>query len=168
MAADACAELGFDLVQLPEKTISELDKILPAWWNRGNPVDLVAGAGADSIFKAVELVMEVPAVEALMFLSLMPALRMGSFDAPQDKSIRMTWGKAMVESVTRALEEFNALADKYHKPIIVSSEYMWASHLEEAEINYALGRHNAVCYHLPRDAARVLDALVRYSEYVRK
>ena len=168
LAADACAELGFDLVQLPEETIRELDKILPAWWNRGNPVDLVAGADADNIFKAVELVMQVPAVEALMFLSLMPALRMGSFDAPQDKSVREKWGKAMVESVARALEEFNALADKYQKPIVVSSEYMWASHQEEAEINYALGRHNAVCYHLPRDAAIALDSLVRYGEYVRK
>ena len=69
LAADACAELGFDIVQLPEETINELDKILPAWWNRGNPVDLVAGAAADNLFKAVELVMQCPSVDALMFLS---------------------------------------------------------------------------------------------------
>ncbi len=168
LAADACAELGFDIVQLPEQTINELDKILPAWWNRGNPVDLVAGAGADSLFKAVELVLQCPAVEGLMFLSLMPALRIGTFDAPQDKSGRENWGKRTIESVALALEEFNALADKYNKPIVVASEYLWANNIEQAEITFSLGRHNAVCYHMPGEAACVLDALVKYGEYVRQ
>ncbi|MBI4767645.1 MAG: CoA-binding protein [Deltaproteobacteria bacterium] len=166
LAADACAELGFDVVQLPEETIAALDKILPAWWNRGNPVDLVAGAGVDSIFKAVELVMECPGVEALMFLSLMPAIRMGSFDAPQDKNIREAWGERMTESVALAMDEFNAMADKYNKPVVIATEYMWASHVEQAGITFKLGQHGAVCYHMPGDAARVLDAMVRYSEYI--
>jgi acyl-CoA synthetase (NDP forming) len=167
LAADACAELGFNVVQLPEETIDELDKILPAWWNRGNPVDLVAGATADNIFKAAELVMQCPSVDALMFLSLMPALRMGSFDAPQDKSIRENWGKKMVESVALAMDEFNALADKYNKPVVIASEYMWATNVEQAGITFRLGQHNAVCYHMPGEAARVLEAMVRYGEYVR-
>jgi acetate---CoA ligase (ADP-forming) len=167
LAADACAQLGFDVVRLPEGTINELDKILPAWWNRGNPVDLVAGAGADNLFKAVDLVMQCPGVDALMFLSLMPALRMGSFDAPQDKSNREIWGEKMIESVALAMDEFNALADKHHKPIIIASEYMWANNYEQAGITFRLGQHNAVCYRMPGEAASVLDALVKYSEYVR-
>ena len=168
LAADACAELGFDIVQLPEETINELDKILPAWWNRGNPVDLVAGAAADNLFKAVELVLQCPSVDALMFLSIMPALRMGTFDAPQDKPARENWGGRMIESVALAMDEFNALADKYNKPIIIASEYMWANHIEQAGITFNLGRHNAVCYRMPGGAARVLDALVTYGEYVRQ
>jgi acetyltransferase len=167
LAADACAELGFDLVQLPEETIKELDKILPAWWNRGNPVDLVAGAAVDSLFKAVELVIQCPSVHSLMFLSIMPALRVGSFDAPVDDAAREDWGNRLIESVALCLDEFNAIADKYNKPIVVASEYMWATHVEQAEITLALGRHNAVCYHLPGEAARVLDALVKYYEYAK-
>ena len=60
MGADACAERGFNVVALPETTIRELDKLLPAWWNRGNPVDLVAGSTPDNIFKALEMVMQCP------------------------------------------------------------------------------------------------------------
>ncbi|MFH0789796.1 MAG: CoA-binding protein [Pseudomonadota bacterium] len=167
LAADACAELGFDIVQLPQETIQELDKILPAWWNRGNPVDLVAGAAVDNIFKAVELVMKCPSVDALMFLSLMPAIRMGSFDAPQDKNIREAWGERMMESVALAMDEFNVLADKYNKPVVIATEYMWATNVEQAGITFRLGQHNAVCYHMPGDAARVLEAMVRYGEYVK-
>ncbi|MEW6186924.1 MAG: CoA-binding protein [Thermodesulfobacteriota bacterium] len=166
LAADACAELGFDLVQLPEQIIRELDKILPAWWNRGNPVDLVAGAGADTIYRAVELVMQCPSVQGMMFLSLMPAIRMGGFDAPQEGPARELWAKKMTEAVTQAVEEFNTLAAKYGKPVVLASEYMWATHLEQAQITFALGGHNAVCYRLPGQAARVLDALVRYGEFI--
>ena len=78
------------------------------------------------------------------------------------------WGKTMVESVALAMDEFNALADKYNKPIIIASEYMWANHIEQAGITFNLGRHNAVCYRMPGGAARVLDALVNYGEYVRQ
>ena len=168
LAADACAELGFDVVQLPEDIIRELDKILPAWWNRGNPVDLVAGTTVDNIYKAVELVMQCPSVDAMMFLSLMPALRRGSFDAPHDERAREAWGKKMTEVVAQAVDEFNALADKHNKPIVLASEYMWATHSEQAEITFTLGGHNAVCYRMPGQAARALDALVKYSEYLRK
>lgn len=168
LAADACAELGFDVVQLPRETLRELDKILPAWWNRGNPVDLVAGAAVDNIYKAVELVMQCPSVDAMMFLSLMPALRMGGFSAPRDEETRAPWAKKMTEEVARAMDAFNALADRYGKPIVVASEYMWATHGEQAEINFALGGHNAVCYRMPGRAARVLDALAKYGEFLRK
>jgi acetyltransferase len=168
LAADACAELGFDLVTLPDETIRELDKILPAWWNRGNPVDLVAGAAIDNIYKAVELLMRCPSVDALMFLSIMPALRVGSFNAPREERAREKWGEELITSVARAMEEFNALADKYHKPIVIASEHMWATYKERAAITFRLGRHNAVCYHMPDRAARVLDALVRYGKCIKK
>ncbi|MGA3085146.1 MAG: hypothetical protein ABSE95_10155, partial [Thermodesulfobacteriota bacterium] len=148
--------------------ITELDKILPAWWNRGNPVDLVAGAEVDNIYKAVELVMQCPSVDAMMFLSIMPALRAGSFNAPQDKAGREQWGQRLIESVAMSLDEFNAMADKYNKPIVIASEHMWATNYEQAEITFTLGQHNAVCYRMPGEAARVLDALATYGEYIRK
>jgi acyl-CoA synthetase (NDP forming) len=73
LAADACAELGFEVVSLPEQTIMELDSFMPAWWNRGNPVDLVAGGAPDTSFKAVETVLRCPSVDGVMMMSIMPA-----------------------------------------------------------------------------------------------
>lgn len=168
MAADACEELGFDLIKLPDETIRELDKILPAWWNRGNPVDLVAGAVADNIFKAVELVMQCRNVDGMMFLSIMPAMRRESFDQPHDAAEREEWGPQMLEACANALDEFNAIADKYQKPLVVASEHMWAGQQEQAAIDFVLGGRNAVCYRMPDAAARVLDALVKYGDYVRR
>jgi acyl-CoA synthetase (NDP forming) len=167
LAADACAALGFNVVKLPEATIKELDKLLPAWWNRGNPVDLVAGVAGDNIFKAIELVMQVPSVDSMMFLSIMPALKVRGFDAPQQPEAREKWGKEITAAVIEAFERLNAIADKYQKPLVVASEHMWSTAVEQAEIGYELGKNNAVCYHMPHEAAAVLEAMAKYSGYLR-
>jgi len=41
MAADSAVEAGVSIPDLDEKTIKKLDKILPAAWSRGNPVDIL-------------------------------------------------------------------------------------------------------------------------------
>ncbi len=168
MAADACAELGFNVVTLPEATIRELDKLLPAWWNRGNPVDLVAGSTPDNIFKAIETVIQCPAVESMVFLSMMPALRIRGFDLPTDETERARYGDVLEQAVAGAMDELNRLADKYNKPLVVATEHIWATNVEEARIPYILGKQNAVCYHMPHEAARVLRALLGYSEYLQR
>jgi len=44
---------------------------------------------------------------------------------------------------------------------------MWATAVEAAGITFELGRHNSACYHMPHEAATVLDALVRYAAYLK-
>jgi acyl-CoA synthetase (NDP forming) len=168
LAADACAALGFDVVKLPGKTIKELDKLLPAWWNRGNPVDLVAGSTPDNIFKALELVLACPSVNAVIMLSILPALRIKGFNAPVGNKARGQWGEEAVNAVVEAMDHFNALAWKYNKPLVVASEHMFASSVEETRITYSIGHKELTCYHMPHQAALVLNALAGYGEYLRR
>lgn len=168
LAADACAGLGFDVVKLPQETIGELDKLLPSWWNRGNPVDLVAGSTPDNIFKALELVLGCPAVNALVMLSIMPALRIKGFSAPLEPEAREKWGREGVNAVVEAMEHFNQLAVQYRKPVIVATEHIFASAIEETMINHALGQRELACYHMPHQAAEALAALAAYGEFLRR
>jgi acyl-CoA synthetase (NDP forming) len=168
IGADACSEFGFDVVALPETTIRELDKLLPAWWNRGNPVDLVAGSKPDNIFKAIELVMQCPSVDSMMFLSMMPAMRIKTFDMPTEDDERTRYGEVLLQAVAGAMDELNNLIDKYNKPLVVATEHMFATNIEQARIPYLLGQHNATCYYMPHEAAYVLRALVGYSEYLKR
>ena len=166
LAADACAGLGFDVIRLPEETIRELDKILPAWWNRGNPVDLVAGSFADTVFKAVEVVLCCPSVDAAMMLSIMPALMVRGFGASVDEAAKEKWGNEMVQAVVDAMERFKALAQKYQKPLVVASAQIFADAVQETRIIYALGQRELICLHMPHEGAQVLAGLAEYSEYL--
>ena len=165
LAADACMELGLDVVTLPEATLKELDAILPAWWNRGNPVDLVAGSFADSVFHAVEAVLSCPAVDAVIFLSIMPALKIKNFASTAEQTQTERDDQELVEATGDALDRFNALARKYGKPLVVGSEHLLATAMQETHITYALGQRDAVCYQMPHEAAEVMSALADYGEW---
>ena len=68
LTADACVEAGLEVPQLPEETLQALDKRLPPWWNRQNPVDLVGGISRGAFFKAVEALAKSPALDGVIAL----------------------------------------------------------------------------------------------------
>lgn len=165
MGADVCAEMGFDVVKLPDETIRALDTLLPTWWNRGNPVDLVAGSKPDNIYKAVEQIMQCPSVDAMMFLSMVPMLKIRAFDLPTEADERAKFGEVLENAVIEAMEGLNKLVKKYNKPMVVATEQIFATNIEEARLPYLLGKHDLACYHMPHEAARVLLALADYARY---
>lgn len=168
MGADACEELGLEVVKLPDTTIRELDGLLPAWWNRGNPVDLVAGSKPDNILKAVELLMQCPSVDLVMFLSMIPMMKVRAFDLPTEETERAKYGEVLEKATIEVMEALNSLVKRYGKPLVTATEHIFATNTEEAQIPYILGQRNLACYHMPHDAARVLLALSTYAEYRRR
>jgi acyl-CoA synthetase (NDP forming) len=168
LTADACAELGLDVVALPEETIKELDSFMPAWWSRNNPVDLVAGSSPDTSFRAVETVLRCRSVDGVIMMSIMPALRLERLRAAADEAERRRWGDNLVKAVVNVLERFSNLADAHQKPVVVASEQMFADAFQEAKIIQALGQRNLACYHMPHQAAAVLSGLASYGDYLRR
>jgi acyl-CoA synthetase (NDP forming) len=166
LAADASHELGFDVIPLPGDVLEELNGFLPAWWNRGNPVDLVAGSMGDPIFRCAEALLRSPLVDAALVMGIMTALAGKRIPASADEEGRARWEEELTHAVVEVMERFNALAEKYQKPVVVASEQMFADAVLETRIVHALGQRNSVCYHVPRRAVAVLDALTRYGEYV--
>jgi acyl-CoA synthetase (NDP forming) len=166
LAADASNEMGFDVVRLPEEVIRELDGFLAAWWNRGNPVDLVAGSMGDPIFKCAEVLLRCPIVDCVLVMGIMTALIGKRAPASSDESGRSNWQKELTQGVVDVMERFNRMAQTYGKPVVVASEQMFADAVLETRIVHALGQNNSVCYHMPQRAVAVLDALARYGEYL--
>jgi len=166
LGADSCTELGLEVISLPEKTIEELDSILPPWWNRANPVDLVAGSSPTAIFKAVELVLSCTSVDGLLMLSMMNAVRFKRLSASVGEINKERWERETIEATANAVDRFNELAKKYQKPVIIASEQMWANAVQETKLTYALGQRNSICYQHPHQAATVLASLANYNEYL--
>ena len=166
LAADASNELGFDVIPLPDQVIEELDGFLPAWWNRGNPVDLVAGSMGDPIFRCTETLLRCPLVDSVLVMGIMTALAGKGFSFSTDPEGRSGGETVWTQAVGDVMERFNHMAERYGKPVVVATEHMFADAILETRIVEALGRRNAVCYHMPYRAAAVLDALARYGEYL--
>ena len=166
MAADECVSLGLEMARLPDETIKQLDAFLPIWWNRGNPVDLVAGSNADDVRRVVETVLASPDVDGVIYIGLMPALKFTPQELKQRGSAGDDWGDALVRAAVEVVEHLRGLARKYEKPVVVASEHLIASAGQEARMLHAIGQAGSVCYEMPYEAAEVMAALVSYGKWV--
>jgi acetyltransferase len=68
MATDSLLTRGGSLAKLDQKTMDELNGILPHYWSRGNPVDILGDARAERFRKAVELCMDDENVDGVLII----------------------------------------------------------------------------------------------------
>ena len=70
LTADALAENGLQLAELPPEILAAVDELLPPFWSHGNPIDLVATVTHGVPERVIELVAETDAVDAVITLAL--------------------------------------------------------------------------------------------------
>jgi acetyltransferase len=74
MAADALSDYGHEPVALATETIKKLDAILPPYWSKRNPVDMLGDATPDLYRKVVEICLFAKEFNGLLILSAPQAL----------------------------------------------------------------------------------------------
>lgn len=68
MAADALSDYGVEPVSLREETLALLNQILPPFWSRGNPVDILGDASAERYSQVVDILIRAPEVDGLLVM----------------------------------------------------------------------------------------------------
>jgi acyl-CoA synthetase (NDP forming) len=159
LAADASARAGLEVVRLPEATLRELDGILPPWWSRSNPVDLVAGLREGDLANSLECLLRCPAVDGVVLLGIMPAIPLRPLPASAGAEAVAERIQAIVRIAVEVFDGLMELADRHEKPVVIGSEIFPAGDLE-TQLAEALGSRGYVCYPKPEDAVAVMAALV--------
>lgn len=171
LTADACIDAGLDVTPLPEETLKRLDARLPAWWNRQNPVDLVAGMSRGAFFKAVEIVCQCDSIDGIITLGFgyghEAAAALASLPA------NLVPGSAEYINATHEsdLRGMNFLLDmiaKYGKPVLLASEFGIGAERDGNIPILDLRRRNVILYPSSRRTAQVMARLVRYGEYLQR
>lgn len=68
MAADALAAYGMEPVALSPETMSKLDAILPPYWSRNNPIDILGDASPERYRKVVEVCISAPEIKTMIII----------------------------------------------------------------------------------------------------
>ena len=71
LMADEVARNGLELAEFPPELIAAVDELLPSFWSRRNPLDMVATAGGDVGPRVLELVAGCDTVDAIVVLSVL-------------------------------------------------------------------------------------------------
>jgi acyl-CoA synthetase (NDP forming) len=168
ITVDACAENGLTIPPLPEKIIKEMDKFLPKYWSRGNPIDLVATISHDPYLDCLEILANWDGIDAVI------ALGAGRRAPKYSYSKDVTGPQPLVDAIhvveqyfkDRAqkrdwmLEGIGKLIKRTGKPIIVVSigpEALHRSNLYEFQV---------VSYPTPERAVRVLWQMYKYRRFL--
>jgi len=124
ITADACNELGLEVPPLDESIVGRLDSLLPAFWSRGNPVDMVATMGMDPYIECLEALISWERVDAVISLSgdagplahLLPDIKKKAEGIlPSEKTEKIM--QHVSESRMRIYERVCELVEKYRKPV---------------------------------------------------
>ena len=157
LAADEMSRQQLTLLDPPAELLAELDEILPPFWSRRNPFDMVATAGGDVGPRVVEAVTRCADVDAVVVLSVLGVPNTGdevrSQSATGDYDDFSPWEKRYLDGVAALMAETG-------KPIINVPDLPIRRALYSGDHPFA-----PVVVPTPRAAALVIERMARYSEW---
>jgi acyl-CoA synthetase (NDP forming) len=166
ITADACNELGLEVPPLDESIVRRLDSLLPAFWSRGNPVDMVATMGMDPYIECLEALISWEKVDAVISLSgdtgplahLLPDIKKKAEGTlPGDKTEKIM--QHVSESRMRIYERVGELVEKCRKPVFaVGTNFPRGKGTGKSE--FALAQ-----FRTPERAAKAAGVMYQYYKY---
>jgi acyl-CoA synthetase (NDP forming) len=168
ITVDGCEESGLEVPFLPQDVIRKLDKILPRYWSRGNPVDLVATIAKDPYLECLEILAQWEGIDAILALGA----RRGVHSYPYAKEVKGP--QQLIDAIALAVEtiqkearapdkvlmNIGQLVKRFDKPIIAVTLASESAH------RLFLEKFNVVSYQTPERAVRVLSHMVRYRRFL--
>lgn len=163
LAADELARNDLELAALEPQVLAGLDELLPGYWCRSNPVDLVAAVGPDLAASTLSMLAESEAVDAVVVLGILRSPSTGWMsDDPASAGVPGGPGRGSFNPAEVAfLERVTELMARTGKPII----NVPLRPLEAATFPGG-ARHDPVILYSPVAAVRALAAMAWYGEYV--
>ena len=139
MATDALIAQGGTLAKLSEKTMEKFNSILPHFWSRGNPIDILGDAKADRYRAVVEACLDDDNVDGIVIIYTAQAV-------------------AEPVQVAKSLAELIRSRSYQNKTILTS--FMGYGAVEEA--NRIFVEHNIPTYSTPEQAIKTYQYMYQY------
>ena len=174
VTADLCAEYGLDVPELSAQLIAKMDGMLPAYWSRSNPIDLVGDRDPSIPMTVLEELSMWDGCDAIINLGIMGRRIMVKRFAASVLQADPAYSPEVIENINKQFVEFEKnyiehivrLMDQYKKPIFGVS-------LLPDENNQTLYRvtgssYKGVFYPTPERAVKAFSKMVEYHQFLKK
>jgi len=162
MATDILIAQGGKLVELKEETKNKLDNILPPFWSKNNPIDVLGDASPETVSKALEIVLTQEDVNAVLVILTPQALTQPTQTAKKvveiasktSKLIMASWmGGSSMQKGKEILS--NAQVAVFSTPEQAINAYMTLMHyLKNMELLFETPKEIPVDFSYDREALR--------------
>lgn len=161
LAADEVARAGLELAVLEDDVLAQLDELLPGYWSRSNPVDLVAAVAPDLAERTLTVLAQSQAVDAVVVLGILRSPSTGWTSEPTPAEVIGSNHDVFSPAEAAFLTRVSELMESTGKPII----NVPLRPLETATFTTS-ARCSPVILYSPVAAVRALAAMAWYREYV--
>lgn len=172
VAADLCEAHGLEIPALSPGIIEEIDKILPPYWSRANPIDLVGENDLSIPLTTMEALMKWDGCDAIINLGIVGRKHLVSRMAGSVRMADPTCPKDFLEKVNQALVEFEekyirhivTLMSTYQKPVLGVSMLKDENDLT---VNQVKGfRYKGLFFPTPEQAVISLAKMYEYQRFL--
>ncbi len=174
VATDLCIENGLTVPHLPREIIQQIDKILPPYWSRSNPIDLVGELDIKLPMMVTEELLKWEDCDAVIHLGIvgrMPFVRKTidsaiTSDKNQDPVFLEAVSKAMHDAEYLFTERMIQLMETYQKPVLgvclLPDENMRTISAVDSH------RFKGVTFVTPERAVKALARMYEYRNWLNK
>ncbi len=169
LTADACVEAGLEVVSLPDETLERLNQKLPPWWNKQNPVDLVAGMSRGAFFKAVEILAKCGTIDGLIVLGFGyggPSVEILETLPDEEGMDYQQYSQDALYSDQRGMNFLLDVIENHRKPVLLASEFIVGADRARNKAVLEFRKKGILLYPSSRRPAQVLARMVRYNRYL--
>lgn len=172
VTADLCEAYGLQVPELDPAIIERIDQILPPYWSRSNPIDLV-GEGDPSIpMTVMEALMKWEGCDAVINLGIMGRRHMVSRMAESVCAADPHCPPDFMEQVIQPHSEFEkkyiehivSLMEAHPKPVLGVS--MLKDDTDRTVSSYADYTYKGLFYPTPEQAVKSLSKMVEYKRFL--
>ena len=174
VTADLCSQFGLDVTELSAHIIKDIDKILPPYWSRANPIDLV-GERDPTIPRAVlELLLKWDGCDAVINLGIVGRRQVLKRHGEAVLKADPTYSTELIKEIHRGFKKFEEdyigqiieLMEKYKKPVFGVSMLPDEKH----QTVYPHKKHpfKAVFFPTPEGAVGAFAKMVQYQKFLNR
>jgi acyl-CoA synthetase (NDP forming) len=173
VTTDLCIENGLEVPHLTQDIIDQINQILPPYWSKENPIDLVGEMGADIPVKVLEILAKWDQCDAIIHLGVVGRLRLidtmvkaardSGQEIPQD--LYDMGMKMYQDSEAEVFQHSAKLMEKYGKPILgVFLDDEHSKTITEIPGSPYCG----IAFLTPERAVKVLSRMVSYHNWLKR
>ncbi|WP_373499875.1 acetate--CoA ligase family protein [Desulfococcus sp.] len=172
VTADLCAEFGLEVPPLSDGIIRKFDAILPDYWSRSNPVDIVGEYDPNVAMTVLTELMKWDGCDAVINLGLIGRSALLGRIVDSVKLADPSYDRAFLDTLLQGIIEFEKKYVQYiselmgacSKPVFGVS---FAFDQEERTVYPVAGQiYKSVVYPTPEKAVKSLAKMVRYREFL--
>ncbi|MHA1379122.1 MAG: acetate--CoA ligase family protein [Candidatus Helarchaeota archaeon] len=172
LAADFCAEFGLEMATLSEETIRKLDAILPPYWSKGNPVDLVATRNFKAFTNVLKILTEDPNIDIIIAnlpLGISYRLKQPHIQKILEKLPKNIFKPELLKAFDDSISSTLSRIAKHTNKTIISPVGLYQADLPfEPEIISKVYQKGVYIVNSSWNAARLCSKIVEYCEFLKK